>query len=271
MGCINSKKLKEKYFVDPSANKSNNVMTSYNQIQNFFEEKGLGNVDLIFATDFSEKSFKMGNLPYHHSENLHKKFDNFGQTPFEKVVEIFSKSLDHFSQDNYVYSFGFNDSIFPLKKSSLNEELPCIRYEDVQETYENFIKKGIYELNTSNKINLAPIIYKALEIVKRENSYHLLCVVITGNVSDKKEAIEAIEIASRYPLNIVCVGVGRGPWKKMNKMSKKLPVRNFENFHFFKYHKIKKICEDRDVEIGRYMLDNVFNDYEYISKFILKN
>ncbi len=59
-------------------------------------------------------------------------------------------------------------------------------------------------------------------------------------MTQKKPTIEAIVEAANYPLAIIMVGVGDGPWANMDEFDNEIPERKFDNFQFVDFHKIEK-------------------------------
>jgi E3 ubiquitin-protein ligase RGLG len=54
--------------------------------------------------------------------------------------------------------------------------------------------------------NFAPVIKKAIEIVKEAKTLHILIIIADGLVNKEQETSDAIVAASKYPLSIVVVG-----------------------------------------------------------------
>lgn len=57
-------------------------------------------------------------------------------------------------------------------------------------------------------------------------------------MTSEQSTIRAIVAASAWPLSIVMVGVGDGPWEMMQEFDDKIPSRKFDNFQFVNFNKI---------------------------------
>ena len=88
------------------------------------------------------------------------------------------------------------------------------------------------QVQMSGPTNFAPVIRKAMSIVKETGQFHVLVLIADGQVDKRKETIDAIVEAARYPLSIVCIGVGDGPWDTMEEFDDDIPQRAFDNFQF---------------------------------------
>ncbi|XP_057995475.1 E3 ubiquitin-protein ligase RGLG5 isoform X1 [Hevea brasiliensis] len=115
--------------------------------------------------------------------------------------------------------------------------------------------------------SFAPIIEMAITIVEQSGGqYHVLVIIADGQVTrsvdtqygqlspQEKRTVEAIVKASEYPLSIILVGVGDGPWDMMKEFDDNIPARAFDNFQFVNFTEIMSKNMDRSRKEAEFAL-----------------
>ncbi|KAJ6899981.1 hypothetical protein NC652_026200 [Populus alba x Populus x berolinensis] len=152
--------------------------------------------------------------------------------PYDSSVElIFLFIYTATTHDQEVFSFHSDHS-------------PCNGFEEVLACY----KKIVPNLRLSGPTSYGPVIEAAIDIVeKSKGQYHVLLIIADGQVTrsvdtddgemspQEEQTIKAIVDASSYPLSIILVGVGDGPWEDMKRFDDKIPAREFDNFQFVNF------------------------------------
>ncbi|KAI8553224.1 hypothetical protein RHMOL_Rhmol06G0327500 [Rhododendron molle] len=172
--------------------------STLDQVTAALRESGLESSNLILGIDFTKSNEWTGKVSFN-NRSLH----DIGGTPnpYEKAISIIGKTLAPFDEDNLIPCFGFGD-----------------------------------------------FVEAAVDIVEKSGGqYHILVIVADGqvtrsvNTSDgelspqEEKTINSIVYASSYPLSIVLVGIGDGPWEDMKKFDDKIPARDFDNFQFVNF------------------------------------
>uniref|UniRef100_A0A803M709 RING-type domain-containing protein n=1 Tax=Chenopodium quinoa TaxID=63459 RepID=A0A803M709_CHEQI len=131
--------------------------------------------------------------------------------------------------------------------SFYDEDRCCQGFEEVLSRYRELVP----QLRLAGPTSFAPVIEMAMTIVEQSGGqYHVLLIIADGQVTrsvdtqqgnlspQEQKTIEAIVQASAYPLSIVLVGVGDGPWDMMREFDDNIPARAFDNFQFVNFTQI---------------------------------
>ncbi|KAF7102910.1 LOW QUALITY PROTEIN: hypothetical protein CFC21_103966 [Triticum aestivum] len=225
------------------------------QVTEALAQAGLESSNLIVGMDFTKSNEWTGKNSY----NRHCLHD-IGRTPnpYEQAISIIGRTLSDFDEDNLIPCFGFGDASTHDKDvfSFYPEDRPCTGFEEALERYRQIVPA----LRLSGPTSFAPIIETAIGIVDSTGGqYHVLLIIADGQVArnvdtqsgqlspQEWDTINAIVKASHFPLSIVLVGVGDGPWDMMHKFDDNIPARSFDNFQFVNFTEImsKSIAADR--------------------------
>ncbi|RXH86696.1 hypothetical protein DVH24_021969 [Malus domestica] len=182
--------------------------TSLQQVTDALRKEGLESSNLIVGIDFTKSNEWTGKVSFR-NRSLHAIGDE--PNPYEKAISIIGKTLSPFDEDNLIPCFGFGDG----------------------------------------PTSYGPVVEAAMDIVEKSGGqFHVLVIIADGQVTrsidtsdnelspQEEKTIRSIADASFYPLSIVLVGVGDGPWEDMRKFDDKLPSREFDNFQFVNFTEI---------------------------------
>jgi hypothetical protein len=225
--------------------------SSVDEVTTALREAGLESSNLILGIDFTKSNEWSGRYSFGR-KSLHA--INGNPNPYEQAISIIGRTLSPFDDDNLIPCFGFGDasthdhSVFSFYQDSR----PCRGFEEVLVRYRQIVP----HLNLSGPTSFAPLIYAAISVVENSNwQYHVLVIIADGQVTtantndgrlspQEQATIQAIVEASHYPLSIVMVGVGDGPWDAMQHFDDCIPERAFDNFQFVNFTDIMSTSKD---------------------------
>ncbi|XP_022135278.1 E3 ubiquitin-protein ligase RGLG2-like [Momordica charantia] len=235
---------------------------SLDQVTEALARAGLESSNLIVGIDFTKSNEWTGARSFNR-RSLHHIGD--GQNPYEQAITIIGKTLSSFDEDNLIPCFGFGDASTHDQEvfSFYPEDRCCNGFEEVLSRYRELVP----HLRLAGPTSFAPIIEMAITIVEQSGGqYHVLLIIADGQVTrsvdtergqfspQEKKTIEAIVKASAYPLSIVLVGVGDGPWDMMREFDDNIPARAFDNFQFVNFTNIMLKNMDRSRKEAEFAL-----------------
>ncbi|CAI8598897.1 unnamed protein product [Vicia faba] len=220
--------------------------SSLEQVVSALREAGLESSNLVLGIDFTKSNEWTGKYAFHR-KSLH----HIGSSPnpYEQAISIIGRTLSTFDEDNLIPCFGFGDASTHDKNvfSFFPGSRVCHGFEEVLARYRQIAPV----LKLSGPTSFAPVIDAAIDIVESNNGqYHVLVIIADGQVSrnpgtphgklspQEQATISSIIAASHYPLSIILVGVGDGPWDEMKHFDDNITGRLFDNFQFVNFTKI---------------------------------
>ncbi|KAH1237015.1 E3 ubiquitin-protein ligase RGLG2 [Glycine max] len=244
---------------------------SLDEVTTALSHAGLESSNLIVGIDFTKSNEWTGKRSFNRKSLHHI---GSGQNPYEQAISIIGKTLSVFDEDNLIPCFGFGDASTHDQDvfSFHSDERFCNGFEEVLSRYRDIVPRlrlaGVaftnnLTLHFLNRLSMthciyvtgptsfAPIIEMAMTIVEQSGGqYHVLLIIADGQVTrsvdtqhgqlspQEEKTIGAIVKASGYPLSIVLVGVGDGPWDMMREFDDNIPARAFDNFQFVNFTEI---------------------------------
>ena len=227
-----------------------------------------GQINLDIAIDYTQSN----GLPYEPNSLHYMKAE--GGNDYEKEIKSCGKIIAYYDFDQLFPVYGFGGIPPNSKKAShcfninFNEDNPEI------ETLENVIK---YYRESLNKVkfygptNFAPVIKKVmndihdeLENKKEENHYHILLILTDGIITDMVKTVDCIVEASKLPLSIVIVGIGKANFENMEFLDGDIiPLVNSNG-------EIRKRDIVQFVKFNTFKEKNAINDGKELAEEVLK-
>ncbi|KAJ3671737.1 hypothetical protein LUZ60_007816 [Juncus effusus] len=228
---------------------------SLDEVTEALAKAGLESSNLIVGIDFTKSNEWTGKHSFK-GRSLHHISET--PNPYEEAISIIGHTLSKFDEDNLIPCFGFGDASTHDQDvfSFYPEEKPCNGFNEALSRYREIVP----HLRLSGPTSFAPIVEMAMTIVEQSGGqYHVLVIIADGQVtrsintesgqlsSQEQKTVDSIVTASQFPLSIILVGVGDGPWDMMHEFDDNIPSRSFDNFQFVNFTEImsKKVSQIR--------------------------
>lgn len=220
---------------------------SLEMVQDALRRAGLESSNLLLGIDFTISNEDAGRRTFG-GRSLHA-LDATGAVlnPYQRVIATLGRTLEVFDDDRLIPAYGFGDAttqdrdVFDLaeRAGAAPPGGVCHGFNEVLACYDRVVARGV---RMAGPTSFAPVIRRALRVVRETRAYHILVIVADGQVTPDSEycratseTVAAIVEASAHPLSIVVVGVGDGPWDQMAEFDDGLPQRRFDNFQFVEF------------------------------------
>lgn len=233
----------------------------------YYSNKSLSPFFFFFSIDLTRSNTWQGSKTFQ-GLNLHYLSDSPDfQNPYQQVISVVSDVLmNKLDDDAQIPLYGFGDlhtgnhSVFMM-----NNGQACHSKTELLDAYAT----AVQNVKLSGPTSFAPIIYEAIDQCKATGKYMILFIIADGMMDDVQQTIDAIVAASHYPLSIVTIGVGDGPWESMEEFDDDIPERAFDNFQFLSHTRLLQLYPDvhqRNMHFALEALMELPEQYQLIKK-----
>ena len=280
---LNKQKTTSHLNVDGSWNPIPDQYHSLEEVQQGLRRAGLESCNLIFGIDLTSSNTAQGKRTYQ-GKSLHS-LSSSSENPYEKCLNIISRVLNPFDDDDLIPLYGFGCS-----RTNDHSVLDIGTCNGLSETLARY-RALIPTVKLAGPTSFGPLIRKAVDVVVEDNnSYHILIIIADGEITRpsslgpnevsqfESDTIDAIIEASQHPLSIVMIGVGDGPWDQMIHFDDRLPERKFDNFQFVSFDSVQQevrrenasmLGEELDARFALHALMEIPEQYEAILRLHL--
>ncbi|ETW06113.1 hypothetical protein, variant [Aphanomyces invadans] len=232
--------------------------------------------NLILGYDFSQSNM--------HGSSLHDVYDHH-PNQYQLATNHIEFATRNIINKNNITAYGFGDvttgdrNVFEFVSQNRHQTtIPGQTLDTIMARYAALAP----HVRLGELSSYAPIILQAVETVIANNfTYHILVIIATGQVTSpheqahghfskqEQDTINAIQYASTFPLSIVVVGVGGGPWDSMHYFDDGMTDKHFDNVQFVEFDKVTRGVDDvtkRRETFALHLLMELPKQYKIIQK-----
>lgn len=242
-----------------------------------------GQINLDIAIDYT-KSNKNPTDP----DSLHY-MNGKEENDYEKAIRACGNIISSYDSDNLYPVYGFGGIPDGSKETS-----HCfnINFEDDPNIggMENIIKEykeSLSKVKLSFPTKFASVINKVIDEIKydllnkkKENHYYILMILTDGQIQDMNETKDCIVEASKLPLSIIIIGIGKTDFDYMEILDgDEVPLKNSNGeirkrdiVQFVEFNKFK---DKNNIDIGTSLAEEILKEiprqieeyYQFCGKF----
>lgn len=196
------------------------------QLQEALTRSGLPAAELVVAVDYSADNATSGVQTFRR-EHLHRIIpERPDPNPYQYALFMIAKTMRVFDSDQLIPMFGAWEEFDNPVAVHLGTAKGI---DDLLQIYTDMTPK----IATQGGFSWKQVVDQAIDLVVSTNKYHILLALVCRDPGDPDELRAALVLASRYPLSIVAIGVGDGPFPQLRTIDDEpIEGRLFDNFQF---------------------------------------